>query len=107
MPSIEEEVKHLTKQLQLTDEQKPKIKAILQGQRDQMKALMEDSSATREEKMPKMKEIHESSSAKIKAILTDEQKTKYDKMEQERRKHMDERRGPPPGENSGESSEQK
>ena len=92
MPSIEEEVKHLTKKLQLTDEQQPKIKAILQGQRDQMKALMEDSSATREEKMPKMKEIHESSSAKIKAILTDEQKIKYDKMEQERRQHMQERR---------------
>jgi len=101
MPTVEDELKELTQQLKLTDEQKPKVKAILQDQHDQMRRLMEESSGTPEENRSKMREIHENSSAKIRELLTDEQKTKYDKLLEERRRRMEERRrgpegGPPP-----------
>ena len=107
LPSVDEEVTRLAKDLNLTDTQKPQVKAILQGQRDQMKKLMEDSSGSREDRFSKMREIHQQSSAKIRDLLTDEQKTKYDKLQAERRQRMQEHRrggsddggpdqGPPP-----------
>ena len=54
---------------------------------------MEDSSGSRQDNWSKMREIHEKSSAKIRDLLTDEQKTKYDKIQEDRRQHMQERRG--------------
>ena len=104
MPSVDDQVKHLTKELKLTDSQQTQVKTILQEQRDQMKQLMEDSSGSRADNWSKMREIHEQSSAKIRDLLTEEQKSKYDKLEAERRQRMQERRhggggseqGPPP-----------
>ena len=92
MPSVDDEVKHLKKELNLTDTQKTQVKTILQDQRDQMKQVMEDSSGSREDNWSKMREIHEKSSVKIRDLLTDEQKTKYDKLQEERRQRAQERR---------------
>jgi len=39
MPSLNDEVKQLTKELNLTDTQKTQVKTILQDQRDQMKSF--------------------------------------------------------------------
>src|SRR5215813_1951507 len=88
MPSVDDQVKDLTQQLNLSDSQQAQVKTILQDQRGQMKKLMEDSSGSREENRSKMREIHEKSSARIKDLLTDEQKPKYDKLEEERRQRM-------------------
>lgn len=101
MPSIDDQVKDLTQQLDLTDTQQTQVKTILQGQRDQMKKLMDDSSGSREDKRSKAREIHQQASAKVRELLTDEQKTKYDKLEDDRRQQMEKRRGgheggPPP-----------
>ena len=92
MSSVDDDVKQLSKELNLTDSQKTQVKAILQDQRDQMKKIMEDSSGSREDRFSKMREIHEKSSASVRDILTDEQKTKYDKLQEERRQHAQERR---------------
>lgn len=93
MPSVEDQVKHLTEELKLTDAQQTQVKAILQDQREQMKKFMQESSGSRQGNWSKMREIHQQSSAKIRDLLTDEQKPKYDKLEQERRQHMQQRRG--------------
>ena len=93
MPSVDDQVKRLSTELQLTDEQKTQVKTILQDQRDQMKKVMQDSSGSREDNWSKMRDIHQKSSAQIRGLLTDEQKTRYDKLEAERRQHMQERRG--------------
>lgn len=93
MPSVDDQVKHLSEQLNLTDTQKTQVKAILQDQHDQMKKVMQNSSGSREDNWSKMREIHQNASAKVRDLLTDEQKTKYDKLEQERQQRMQERHG--------------
>jgi periplasmic protein CpxP/Spy len=94
MPSVDDQVKHLSKELNLTDDQKTQVRTILQDQSDQMKKVAEESSDSGQKgNWSKMREIHEKSSAQIRNVLTDEQKTEYDKKEAERRQHMQERRG--------------
>lgn len=101
MPSVDDQLNHLSSKLNLTDDQKTQIKPILQDQQDQMAALMSNNSASREETHAKMRDIHEKSNAKIRAILTDDQKAKFDKMQSERRGRMghgggDQGSAPPP-----------
>jgi len=91
MPSVDDQVKDLTKQLKLTDEQQPKVRDLLQKQRDQMSQLMQDNSLTREDKRAKMRDIHDTTTGKIRDLLTDDQKKKYDdylqKQQQNRQHH--------------------
>ena len=93
MPSIDDQVKHLTKQLKLTDDQQSKVHAILQSQRDQMKQLMEDTSTPRPEKRAKMISIHQTTTGKIRDLLNDDQKKKYDDMLQQQQERRQEHRG--------------
>jgi Spy/CpxP family protein refolding chaperone len=100
MPSVDEELDHLSQRLSLTDAQKPQVKAILQAQRDQMKQAMDNSSGSREETRTKMQSIHEASAGKIRALLTDDQKATWDRMQERRKQHMGDKHGegaaPPP-----------
>ncbi len=50
----------LTEKLNLTDEQKAKLKPILQDQDQQLKAVRDDTSLSQEQKSAKKKAIHES-----------------------------------------------
>jgi len=88
MPSVDDQVDHLSSKLNLTDDQKAKIKPILQDQQDQMSQLMSNPPSSREETRAKMRDIHQKSSAKIRALLTDDQKAQFDKMQAERHGHM-------------------
>ncbi len=87
------QVEMMSKQLNLTDEQKPKVQAILEDRQKQMQALRADSSLAPADRRPKMMAIMQSSDEKIKALLTDEQKTKFDTMMSQMRG----RRGGPGG----------
>ena len=91
MPSVDDQVKHLTEQLSLTDDQQTKVKAIVQDTHDQMAKLMQDESMSREDKMTKMRSLHETASGKVREILTDEQKKKFDDMQKEMQEHMRDR----------------
>lgn len=75
-------VEKMTKELNLTPEQKTKLEAILKENGDNMKAEME-----------KMKETHktmqEAKDQKIKEILTPEQAQKFDKMKEENKAKME------------------
>jgi len=66
--------------LKLSDEQKTKIKPILDEEVSQQQALRQDKALTPESRMAKVKEIRESTSAKVKPILNDEQWQKWEKM---------------------------
>ena len=59
--------------LNLTDEQKAKLRPILQEENQQMEAVRNDSSMNQEQKVAKANEIRQTASPKIKAILTPEQ----------------------------------
>jgi len=73
----------LTEKLNLTDDQKAKLKPILQDQMQQMKTVREDSSLSQEQKRAKMKSIHESLHDQINTVLTPEQQAKFKQMRQE------------------------
>lgn len=101
MPSVDDQVKNLTEQLSLTDDQQGKVKAILQDTHDQMMKLMQDDSVSREDKMAKGRSLHEAAVGKIRDILTDDQKKKFDDMQKEMQERMHQRR------ESGDSSNPK
>jgi periplasmic protein CpxP/Spy len=83
----------IAERLNLTDDQKPRVKAILDDQREQMRGIWQDQDLSREDRMAKMKSIHEATDAKLKAVLTADQYDQWRKMES----RMRERRNRPPG----------
>jgi Spy/CpxP family protein refolding chaperone len=83
----------LAKQLELTDEQKTKIKPILEEQAKKIKDLRADTSLLQEDRRAKMKAIRDEVAPKMKEILTPEQFAKFEKMGQ--------RRGGPQGGGAG------
>jgi periplasmic protein CpxP/Spy len=81
--SADQHLQMLSEKLNLTDDQKAKLKPILQDQMQQMKVVREDSSLSQEQKRAKMKSIHESLHDQINAVLTPEQQAKFKQMRQE------------------------
>jgi Spy/CpxP family protein refolding chaperone len=68
--------------LNLTEEQKTKLRPILMDERQQMEAVRNDTSLSPEQKMAKVQQIRETASPKIKAVLTPEQLKKLADMQQ-------------------------
>jgi len=80
MGSVDDHLKKLTEKLNLTADQQTKVKAILEGQHQEMQTVMKDKSLSMDDKHAKMKTMHDSAHAKVRELLTDEQKTKFDAM---------------------------
>jgi Spy/CpxP family protein refolding chaperone len=93
----DEQVARMTKRYNLSSDQQAQIKPILANQQQQMQALRQDSSLSREDKMAKMKSIHDDSSSKIQALLNDSQKQKFAQDQQRRQQQMQERGAAPAG----------
>lgn len=78
--------------LKLTGDQKIKVAAIFETQRQKIDALREETS-------PRFEAVRQSASVEIRQLLTEEQKLKFDEMEKKhaemRRRWLDSR-GPPP-----------
>ena len=88
MMSSDQQLAHMTKKLKLTSDQQSQIKPILDDRQQQMMALHQDSSMSRQDKMAKMKSIHDDSNAKIEAILTDQQKPQFEAMQAKQQQKM-------------------
>ncbi len=80
MMSPQERLDAMAKQLNLTDEQKTKIKPILEQEHEKMQTLRQDTSLSREDRMSKMMDIRKSTSEEIKKVLTPDQQKKFDEM---------------------------
>jgi periplasmic protein CpxP/Spy len=97
----DEQVARMTKRYSLSADQQTQIKPILANQQQQMMALRQDSSLSRDDKMAKMKGIRDDSTTKIDAVLNDSQKQKFtqdqQKMQERRQQHMQEGSAPPAG----------
>jgi hypothetical protein len=91
----DEQVAHMTKRYQLSSDQQAQIKPILANQQQQMQALHQDSSLSREDKMAKVKSIREDSSTKIQALLNDGQKQRFAQDQQRRQERMQEHSAAP------------
>src|SRR5258707_12790210 len=77
MPSVQERMDRLNDELKLTDDQKPKVKAVLEEtdkKRQELRDLPQD------ERREKARGLMEDQSKKMKDILTADQYAKYEKM---------------------------
>jgi Spy/CpxP family protein refolding chaperone len=70
--------------LNLTDEQKTKLRPIIADENQQMEALRNDNSMSQSQKIDKANQIRAQASPKIKAILTPEQLQKLAQLQQDR-----------------------
>src|SRR5260370_15110277 len=61
--------------LNLTDDQKAKVKDIFADAKTKKQALSSDTSLNEEQKKAKMKELHSATMAKLNGVLTPEQQT--------------------------------
>ncbi len=75
--NIEQQMERLTTELKLTDEQKPKVKAVLEERNKKMQEL---SGVPREERRDKMRPIMEETNKKLEKILTPDQFKKYQEL---------------------------
>jgi hypothetical protein len=75
-------MERMTTTLTLTDDQKPKVKAVLEDSSKKRQEIMSDTSLDRAAIREKMQPIMDEQNKKMKAILTDDQYTKYQEMNQ-------------------------
>ena len=80
-------LEHLSRQLNLTDDQKTKLKPILRNEWQEMKPVHDDTSLSQQQKREKMKSIHEKYRSDIAGVLTPEQQEKWKNMQEHRSKH--------------------
>lgn len=97
-PAVEQQVERMTKQLELTDAQKPKVKAVLEETRKKRQDLMDDTSVSGRDRRTKMTALTEEQDKKLKAILTPDQ---YSKMEKQREEARAKAKDKAPGERKG------
>ena len=88
MGSVDDQIKHLSKKLNLTDDQQAKLKPILEDQRKQMDTIHSDSSLSREDRFSKMQTLRQSSDTEIKSVLNEDQQKSFDKMREEQHDRM-------------------
>ncbi len=89
----DERLARMTKRYDLSADQQTQIKPILADTQQQMMALRQDSSMSREDKMTKMMSIREAANTKISGILNDSQKQKFTEDQQKMQQRMMQRGG--------------
>ena len=89
----EDRLRRMSKELNLTDDQKEKLKPILQDEAQQMKSVQADNSLTAQQRRKKMREIHKTFEPQVQAVLTPEQRDKLKNMKHEGREWRQRRRG--------------
>ena len=110
MPSIDDQVKILAEQLELTNDQQIKTKGILEEQHSQAMNIVGDSSTPRDEKVQKIHALRENTISKVRTMLNDDQKKKFDVMVERQNERMRQREeqsgsnGTPPSNTSPGSS---
>ena len=87
-PTVEQQLEKMTTDLSLTDEQKPKVKAVLEDTSKKMKELY-SGDVPQEQRREKMQPIRDGETRKMKEIFTTEQFGKWQKMQEERRSRRD------------------
>src|SRR5690348_18430308 len=80
--SADEHLQMLSQKLNLTDDQKAKVKPILEQHLKERDAIMKDTSLTQEQKHAKMKESMDAAHKQMDPILNDDQKKQLAAMMQ-------------------------
>ena len=82
--SAEQRLEKMSTDLKLTDEQKPKVKTVLEETSKGMQGLRD---VPQDERRQKMQTIRETEMKKLKEILTPDQMEKYKKAQEEMKKN--------------------
>lgn len=82
--SAEQRLERMSADLKLTDEQKPKVKTVLEETSKGMQGLRD---VPQDERRQKMQTIRETEMKKLKEILTPDQMEKYKKAQEEMKKN--------------------
>jgi Spy/CpxP family protein refolding chaperone len=83
VPTADVQLKFLTAQLDLTNDQQEKLKPILAELHGSTVTIVQDQSLSHEERMSKFRDSHYAADKKMRAFLTDDQKKKLDQVEHE------------------------
>ena len=82
-PTIDDQVRSLSDQLNLSPDQQAKVKTALEEQHTQAMSIVQDNSMPREDKISKIHGLRETTINKVRTALNDDQKKKFDAMIQE------------------------
>ncbi len=89
----QQQLQHLTKQLQLSADQQAKIGPILQQRDQQIQALRADTSLSHSDRRAKLMSLAQDSSKQIDAVLTNAQRDQLKAMREKAMERAMERRG--------------
>jgi len=78
--SAQEHLQAMAKELNLTDDQKEKLKPILTSQMEEVQGVRNDTTLTQTQRRSKMMAIHQKYAPQVNAILTPEQQAKWKAM---------------------------
>lgn len=78
--SIDQRVQRYTQQLNLTQEQQTKLRALLEEEQKKIQELRTNTAVAPPERMSKVRQIREETNNKIREMLTPEQREKFDAM---------------------------
>jgi uncharacterized membrane protein len=78
--NADQQLKKMTKKLNLSADQQAQIKPMLESQDQQMEQLRMDKTMSRQDRRQKMMSIRQDTSQKIEGVLNDTQKQKYESM---------------------------
>ena len=87
------QLQHMTRMLDLTPDQQSQIKPILEARQQQMQALFQNQSLSRDDRRSQMQQIRTDTHAKIEAVLNDQQKQKFQAMQDRMQERMRNRQG--------------
>ena len=94
--SIDQELAHLTKDLELTPEQQQQVRPLLQEHHDKIQTLLDTNpTASRQELGSQIHAISDETHNRIHVLLTDHQK-ELEKAMRQRERHGEENRRPAP-----------
>ena len=95
--SIDQELAHLTKDLELTSQQRQQVRPLLEEHHDKIQVLFDKNpTASRQELGPQIHAISDETHGKIHALLTDHQKELEKEMVQREHNGGENRRFTPP-----------
>ncbi|WP_201313250.1 hypothetical protein [Dyella sp. EPa41] len=89
----QQQLDHLTKQLQLTSDQQARILPLLQQRDQQLQSLRNDSSLKPADRRAKAMSIAQDTNQQVDAVLTEPQRAKAKAMREKAMERMEERRG--------------
>ena len=78
LPDVGDQLKVLTQKLDLSVDQQPEVKTILQELHDASLRLMQDENISQDELLSKVRPLRMNADKKIREILTNDQKKKLD-----------------------------